>query len=595
MPTVTIPVTTYQIRKVKPTTRYGSPAALTLRTADSRIMVKATLDRVPLDGVISSAVLRFYAQKAKGVTVELSARPSVTAFKPSVTWQGQPTRGAVIDTTAAEGGLSVNEPVDLTLTTWALTRSRTGLVIDVDVDSYVWFHGSSAARNKPVLLVTYTIPAETPGGLRPAGGWVSVPSPILSYAGDEDMTEQRIEFSLDGGDTVSFTADWHAATSGRYDPALHPGSPALTAGQEIMWRATTNGPDGYSAPAPWVEYGYQPLPGDFAVVNPGASSADGSPPFVWSVTGQSSYKVDFYGGDKLLDTSGWDNAPATRDWTPDKGVAVPDGIGRFEYEIKDAVTPRVAAEDAPTSIKGKHTFVTTLVGVGAPIDTIEGSYEEPVVTITGTRLLGIPDEVSLFRDGVQVPVWDEEGNAYMWAPGPEFFDGTAFTLRDYTAPLRGQHTWEVRLRVNGVVSDQGPTFTAIYVAKSAWLVNPRTDERVEVCGADGLPVVSQDTSENAIVHVPINGGPLVEPKRRRLTRLTKSGGVEGSVQGADVATLEEWVEADSGSKYRLVFGRVNWSVILGDYSPVELLSYDGYGGPDRVNVALTWMQRLADV
>jgi hypothetical protein len=40
---------------------------------------------------------------------------------------------------------------------------------------------------------------------------------------------------------------------------------------------------------------------------------------------------------------------------------------------------------------------------------------------------------------------------------------------------------------------------------------------------------------------------------------------------------------------------VNWSVILGDYSPVELLSYDGYGGPDRVNVALTWMQRLADV
>jgi hypothetical protein len=463
----------------------------------------------------------------------------------------------------------------------------------------IWVTGSSASKNRPVLIVTYSVGPDAPGNLTPNGGDVSVAKPILAYAGDEDTTQQKIEFSNDGGVTVSFTADWHVPDGTfRYDPANHVGSPALTSGgADIWWRVSTRGADGTVVTSTWATYGYTTLPAAPTFTSPVANPTDGTPTLQWTPpAGQTSVQAALYRGDTLLDSLPWTNDSALSAWTPGKGVAVPGGNGRFEWEMRDSVKPRVAAEGAPTTVKATVNFTTTSTGAGTGIDAITATYAEPVPVLTGTRTVGMPDEVSLFRDGVQVTIWDPAtGEPYKWAPASLFFVGTAFTIRDYTAPLRGSHTWTVRVRVNGTLQATGPSYTATYEATSLWLVNPRTDERVEVCGQDGVPVVEMQADENVILQTPINGGPVVETKRRRITRSTKYGTITGAAMGTGVDVLHDWAENEhAAERYRMIYGRVNWPVILGDYNPVELITYKSETGPDRVNMTCSWFERLTD-
>jgi len=596
MPTITIPVTTYSVRNTKPTTKYGSPSTMPVKSGDYMAFARFSLDRVPGNATIDSAVLRVYTSASHSGTFQLQARSLSAAVTSSVTWRTMPDRVAYVGNSPSVSSPGSGVVFDMPVTGWAQSRPATGLGISTDSANTVWIYGSTAAHHQPSLIVTYHVPPTNPGNLRPNGGAVSLAQPVLTYAGDTDMTEQKVEFSTDGGATVNLalTADWHAATSGRYDPADHPGSPALADGGSIMWRVTTRGPDGTSAPSPWATYSFRPL-ATVAITAPGATVTDGSPTIEWTASDQTSFLVNLHGEGRLLASSGWRNEPDTRFWTPSgAGVRVPGGVGDFYLYVRDSVLPRVAAEAAPVEASAHVTYTTYGDGTAGPVDTLVATYEEPVLVLTGGRAAGVPDEVSLFRDGVQVPIWDSEGNVYGWAPGVTFFEGTNFTIRDYTAPLRGEHTWEVRLRVNGVVSTPGPAVTDLYNATSVWLVNPRTDERVEVVGMDDVLSVEIQTDEQSIVHVPLNGGLLVEPKRRRLVRTTKSGSLAGIVLNDAEAILDGWVEGDSGTKYRLVFGKENWSVIIGDYSPMSPV-YQARLTPNRTAISLNWWQRLADV
>jgi hypothetical protein len=329
----------------------------------------------------------------------------------------------------------------------------------------------------------------------------------------------------------------------------------------------------------------------------GGTTPDGSPVLQWVVTPgtQEAWRAEFWSGSTLIDSSGWRSEPLTRNWTPGKSIKVPDGVGRFILWVRDTKTPRVAATNAPTQVRTTRDFTTTLVGAGTAINTLVYTYDEPVSKFSGTRTAGVPDEVSLFRDGVQVPLWAADGSAGMWMPGVDFFTGTSFQLSDFTADPRHTHIWQVRVRVNGVVSAQGPTVTSKPYTRSAWLVDPRTGTRIEILGYGEEPAIEQETIEQSILHVPISGGQIVEPKRRRLMRTTRAGSISGMVQDLHEATLDEWSLGDSGAKYRLVFGKVNWSVIIGDYNPVDLMAYPKGCGSDKVLFSLNWWQRLADV
>jgi hypothetical protein len=326
-----------------------------------------------------------------------------------------------------------------------------------------------------------------------------------------------------------------------------------------------------------------------------AESDDGTPPLTWTVTGQVAWRADLRTGNRLLDEQKIVQDAVTRTWTPAAGVSVPGGSGRFTLEVKDNVTDRMVADGAPTSVIVTRDFVTVLNGWGTAIDTLDVTYDDPIPVATGTRALGTPDEVALVRDGVIVPLWAPDGTSYEgWAPGSAFFSGTAFTLRDYTAPPRSEPTYSVRTRVGGVVSSAGPVRQITAFTPSVWLVDPRTGDKVDVQGLGGLPAVEQETSESSILHLPINGGLVVEPKRRRLVRTTRYGTIEGIVLNEDADLLEEWALADSSLKYRLIFGKVNWSVIYGDYSPMDQFYHDECGD-DRTAVSLNYWQRLTDI
>jgi len=307
---------------------------------------------------------------------------------------------------------------------------------------------------------------------------------------------------------------------------------------------------------------------------------------------QDAWNATFSGDNGNTDHSNWqDNADT--DWTTSKGVKVPGGVGTYTVQVSDNVV-RVEATNAPSIASATRQFTVALTSGGTAVDTLNGAFEDPVIELTGTRAAGIPDQIGLFRDNVQVPLWDPvDGIAYMWAPAVNFFSGQNFTLRDYTVDLRHQHTWKIRTKVGGVTGNGGPTFTGQFHTDGVWLVDPRTGKQIQIFGDNAVPTVEQATDEGSILHTPVHGNLIVEPIRRRLMRTTRYGTVTGKVDEGDEDILDSWVMGDSGLKYRLIFGKINWSVIIGNYSPSDVF-YPGNLGPDRVLVVFNWWERLAD-
>lgn len=609
MTTVNIPVTTYRISSTKPAQKWGSPAALPLASSVHRVLIKIPIDRVPSDATITSAILQFYADRDVASGKNIRVQGITEQWPSSVNWNTQPAvGGGVIDTDTTATTAAENPLPALDVTSWAVTRSRVGLRLEstTAAPSGLWVRGSSGADAQPVLIVEYTIIPDTPGNLRPDGGSVSVAQPILTYAGEEDMTSQRIQYSSTGSAAdIDRDSGWLAATEGYYDPALDPNTgvghtgtiPTLSdGGTGYWWRATTDGPQGQSAPSDWAYYEYDSLP-DVTIDNPPATTDDGSPTVEWTVEDdrQTAWRARYESGSRLIDSEPWNGNDATRSWQTNKAIRVPDGSGRIELWVRDDITPRVAATNAPTEVHVTQDFTTVLGGAGPEVIDLALTMDDAVPVITGTRTLGIPDEIRLFRDGEGVPLWDADGNVYQnWAPAADFFVGLDFSLPDYTAQLHSTPDYNVRVRVAGVASGPGPTISETIFTPSVWIVNPRTGRQVEIQGWGDVPVVAQETAEQSILHAPINGGKIVEPKRRRLIRTTRFGSIEGVVLNADENALETWAEGDSSDKYRLVFGKVNWPVIIGDYSPSDTF-YADECGPDHVLVALNWWQRLTDV
>lgn len=597
--TITLPVTAYRISSTPAGRKFGAPASLPIGTTHMAL-IRVPLDRIPRDATITYAALRIFMQKADANGGNLRVRPVNTAWSSSVTWPG-PAVGSVLATTTP-GSLAARQAVDLLVTPWAVTRNRNGLRLESSTPwpSGLYVLGSSAARDKPYMVITYTVPPDVPGTLVPDGGSVSVAEPILTYAGDEQMTQQQIQFSLTEGGSISYDTGWLAATSGRYDPATDPGAnPTLVSGGAgIWWRVRTDGPDGMSAWSEWAYYEYDALPTG-NITAPASTTIDGSPEIVWTTTSQQSFKIDITEGSTVVESSKWINEPATRNYVPGKAIKVPGHTGKITVSIRDAITPRVEAEGAPTALVLTKEFTTTLAGAETAITGLTATFDEPVVVLSGSVDSTLtPGMIGLFRDGVQVPIWDADGNGYLWAPIDAFVDPVTdtFVIKDFTAPLRKDHEWQVYVKDGGLPGPlTGPSASATLRTKTVWLVNPRDGSKVEVLGYSGTPAISQETEETGIVHVPISDGLMVESKRRRVVRSTRSGTIEGTVLNEHEDVLTDWVTEDSGLKYRLIFGKVNWPVILGDYGPQDIAAYPDGCGPDRILISLDWYQRLADL
>lgn len=596
MPQITIPLTTYLIKENRASYPIGSPAVLTLRNVTDgtqKVLIRVPIDQIPVGAVVTSADVQFWTAEAKSGSSPIRIRPINGPWKSSVKWENQPALGSIITTTTITGPAK-GALYSFSVKDWVNSRSRNGLALDTTISTTISLRGSSAAINKPVMVVNYYVPNSQPVNLSPQGGAVSVPSPILTYTGDEDMDHQQIQYSSDGTVAgITFDTGSIPASTGRYVPAG--GSPVLAAGASTYWRVQTSGGSGTSAWSPWVSYSYEPLVYP-VITNPPTTTDDGSPTLTWTVADQVSWQAELHQGSTVLVKSAWDEDSVSRDWTPSKGVPVPDGIGVLILRTTDSVSPRVAAEGAPVYAEVPKEF-TTVLGDGSPgITNLAVTFDEPIPGITGTRALGIPDEIALVRDGKMVTIWDADGVPRKWAPAADFFTGTDFTIWDYTANPRQEHTWSVLTRVAGTASGVGESVSGTFVTGSVWMVNPRTGIQIEILGDNEVPVVSQSTEEGSILHTPVHGNLVVEPVRRRLMRTTRAGSVEGLVLNTDEDTLNEWALGDSALKYRLIFGKVNWSVIFGDYSPTDIF----YTHPDPqcddtvVLIALNWWERLED-
>lgn len=597
MPQITVPITTYQIKENKPSHPLGSPGVLLVRNATNkrqRVMCRIPIDQIPDDAVVTAAVVQFWTARSESGANPVDIAPINEKWKSSVKWDNRPALGTTITTTSVTGP-AADTLYSFDVLSWVNTRSRNGLALLTSITTAIHLRGSSASINKPVLVVTYYVANGQPVNMAPQGGSVSVPRPTLTYTGDPDMDHQQIQYSSDGTVAgITFDTGSIPATKGRYVPSG--GAPILASGQSTYWRAQTSGGAGTSPWGPWVQYTYRPIVAP-VITSPPSTTDDGSPTLTWTVTDQVSWQAELREGSKVLSKSPWDTNAATRAWTPPvAGVPVPGGAGTLVLRITDSITPRVAAEGAPVWAEVTKDFTTVLGGGSPGITGLTVSFDDPIPVITGTRLLGTPDEVALLRDGKMVTLWDADGNPGKWVPGADFFDGTTFAIPDYTAELRKEHTWSVLTRVSGTASGPGGSVTDTFVTGSAWIVDPRTGTKIEILGDGGVPVVSQVTEEGSVLHTPVHGDLVVEPVRRRLMRTTRTGSVEGLVLNSDEDTLEEWALSDSSAKYRLIFGKVNWSVIFGDYSPTDVY----YTHPDPqcddtvVLIALNWWERLAD-
>lgn len=590
MPTINIPITTYSTRSAKSSHPYGSPANMPLKANTARMLMRVPVDRIPLDAVITEATLKIYANRTVGGNASLTVREIMTSWKASVTWARQPTYGAAaIDTAEKTGGVSAGEEIAFDILSWLVQRKRPGLMVEGPGGVAVGVYGSSAPSLKPVVTVSYYVPARTPSNMAPDGGSVSVAKPILTYSGDSDMTEQRIEYSIDGT-TISYTTGWIPATVGRFVPTA--ASPALTnGGAGIYWRATTRGANGTSEVGPWAFYEYDALPSaniDWPVN--GSSSFDGSPPLSWTAPAQTSWRATLHGNGVLVAESPL-NVSTDKTWDAPNAVAVPNVVGKFTLYVRDGVN-RVAAEGAPVERVVTTSFTTSLADRWVTVTNGQAVFDEPVVTITGETVV-TPGEIGLYRDGDMIPLWDDDEKMYpQWAPASAFLQDGQITIKDYTAPMRGDHVYSIAMQGGGLGAGSlsGPIRVNTF-SPSVWLIDPRTGESLEVLGDGGVPVVSQEVVEASILHTPVNTGLKTEPKRRRLTRTTRYGAVEGLVENKDEETLLKWMTDNSGLHYRLAFGRVNWSVIYGDYSPREIYYKDDCE-PDTVMFSLNWWERL---
>lgn len=585
MPTVRIPANTFSVRSPKPKKRFGAPGRLPLKSGTHEALLRWAWDKVPDDAVITSCVLEVTVAVSSGATHNLQVYGVNANWGAQVRWEKKPPRGATLLAQQSKASPAVGATYSLDLTSWAGARPANGIyLVTTNAAAKLILRGSTAAASTPTIVIGYTIPADTPAGLVPDGGAVSVAKPDLSFVGDPELTEFNIQIN-DG--TTTWDSGWIPASEGYY--VQPPAAPASAIGQSITWRVRDRAGSGTSPWSEWATYSYRPLP-VVVITSPGATTPDGSPTVSWTASAQAQWKTEFRSSTRLVDDSdGWNMEPATRDWSPSKSIKVPNGQGRMIVWVRDNYV-RVAAPNAPTVTKAVLDFATVVSGGGPGVTGLNVTMDGPTPVIRGVRAAGTPDEVALLRDGEMVPLWDEDGDPGLWVPGTVFFTGTEFAIPDYTSPPRNEHTWQIRVRTNGVPTAASSGVTADISTNSVFLIDPTTGERIEIFD----PAIEQTTSEASILHTPVSGDLIVAPVRRRLMRTTRMGSVVGTIFEGDEDILNDWVLGPAGNRYRLVFGKKNLLVIIGDYSPSDLEGYRDKCEPDQLYVAFNWWERLGN-
>ncbi len=563
MTTTRLNVGVTSVQSAKPDYRYGSEMQQVpiKASAATPLLNIAGLATIPKNAVITSAKvwINQYDGPWSGSNT-LTLMRHLSAYTWQVTWNTRPAATTSASQTKSGSAAGTWWSIDITPDVQAIvsgTRKNYGWRLATSSATLHKMRTHRAAASQPYMEVVYQVPSKVPSNLAPQGGAVSIADPVLTFTTGDDTVAIQVQVDPDS-DAVSpaFDSGEVAATAGVLDLA-DTAYAGLADGDTTAWRARAKSASGWSAWSQWVEFSRADLE-TAALTSPTTTPSDGTPPFEWTFTGtQTAWEADLLdAAGKRLDGSGLVSGADTA-WTPTKGLTATGQSGTARIRLYDDVT-RVATPGHPNYAEDTVDFTVDFDATVDPLDTLVASQTRslPAVYLTGTRADGVPDEVAVFRDGVQV--------ARM--PGTDAFDGTDFAWTDWTAPMNREYTYRVAPIVNNAVAAGGPTVDVTPVCDGLWLVDPDSDTAAPLWGLDEGTWGAEDI---ATVHQPI--GEDVSPVRRRLRRGVLTGTISGSVLDAltfpaddTLEAFETFSEADAGTVYQLIGGHLNRSVIVGD-------------------------------
>ncbi|MGH3631455.1 MAG: DNRLRE domain-containing protein [Sciscionella sp.] len=568
MTDLTVGVTAYELNGNHPSRRYGQPSPLALANGSQDVLFRASVAKIPTGATVTSAVVTFYQTRSTNSTRTFTVIPANGKWSSRVTWSSKPpTSGTAVNVSNPASPDNAAISFDVTAHVQAIvagTATDRGWLLTTGEASVLRLHGTPATTLPPVMVVTYSMLPDAPDNLHPASGSVSVAKPVLTFDTGDDVTSIQVQVDPAANPTTpGFDSGEVVASGGLLDLSTTTYA-GLAAGSSTQWRARQKNGFGWSEWSDWATFTFT-AKGTPAFTAPTAGTIyDGTPPTQWTFSGtQTAWQVIFRDASaKVLADSGRTAGTATA-WTPDRGLATDGATGSLELRVWDDVD-RTATPGDPVYASVTEAVTLTLDGTVGPMDTLLASLQSPApgVAFTGSRAAGIPDEVALFRDDVEIAR----------VAGTDVFSGTGMSgLADWTAPMGRQTTYRVAPVVNGHVASGGPAVTVTPSAPGIWLLDADTPaDRVVVWGNDAQVQAQPETS---IVHSPLSDASgVIEAVRRRIVRMPPQGTIVGTL--ADVtgfpsasaceALLDAWTTYDAGHTFRLVLGGLNVPVIVGD-------------------------------
>lgn len=550
------------VQSAKPNYQYGSSLQQVPLKANAAtpLLNIAGLSSLPKNAVITSAKVWINQYDAMSGSNTWTLMRHLSAFTWQVTWNTRPAATTSASQTKSNPAAGTWWNIDITADAQAIvsgTRKNYGWRLATDSSTLHKIRSHRAAASQPYMEVVYTIPAKVPTNLAPQGGAVSIGDPVLTFTTGDDTVAIQVQVDpASDGVSPDFDSGEVAATAGVLDLA-DTAYAGLADAASTTWRARAKSASGWSAWSQWVTFERVDLE-VAALTSPIATPADGTPPFEWTFSGtQTAWQADFLdSAGKVLDSSGL-VAGADTAWTPARGLNATGSTGTARIRLHDDVT-RIATPGAPIYAEDTVDITVTFDGTVDPLDTLVAAQTAniPAVNLTGTRADGVPDEVAIFRDGVQV--------ARM--AGTDVFTGTAFAWTDWTAPMNSSTVYRVAPIVDNAVASGGPTVTVTPSCAGLWIVNPETAVGAVLWDSDEG---SWDATDVATVHRPVaEDAPVV---RRRLRRVPLVGSLSGraiTVRDLDVDdtldALDEFASDDAGTEYRIIAGHLNLRAIVGD-------------------------------
>lgn len=597
MSTKTASLSAYSIQAAKANTAYGMLSVLPVQAAKSAVLFRASLSGIPREATVTSAKVQFWTSTAFSGSTTVNIAEITSAWSTSQHWANRPNYSSspIASVSLSSPGAGALVELDITASAQAMvsgSKTNRGWQITSTSSSLLRLAGVWAKNNKPKLVVEYSMLPDAPDNPHPgAGNAVSIAKPTLSFTGVDDMTALQIQVDPSmNGTTPAFDSGTVAATAGLLD-LTQTTYAGLAPGAMTYWRARQKNGYGWGPWSPW--YGFKRVAkGTVTIVNPPSGTVtDGSPPIEWSFSGvQTAWSVaitDKATGKVLASSGAWNGTPTS--WDPPTGLTKDGQVGTIQVAIWDD-QDRSDSPGDPVYAVGTIDVTLNLDATVSPMDTLTATPGGvvPNVTLTGTRAAGIPDEVIVYRNSVQV--------ARM--PGTDVFTGTSFTITDWGTQPNVPTTYRVAPVVNGAIAKGGPSKTVTPTIGGIWIISmDDPSQRAVLWTGDAQ---EQTQPELSVVHTPAAAADgTVQVVRRRLNRMPPQGTLSGNlIDGAgqtaadSEAALRTWADpdqTDASALFRVIMGNQNVPAIIGDINLSE--RPDNFEGQRTVDVTLNWYGR----